>query len=55
MLSNTNDCVYGGNIQLTLEENDQFQIVNVYQYISNAFALDLNTIISSLIIERVLN
>jgi hypothetical protein len=56
MLSNTNKCIYGGSIQITMQENDQFEIVSTRKYITNTNALTLNDRASAtrLTIDRVL-
>ena len=32
MMSGTNKCMYGGNIQITMEQNDQFEILSSRKY-----------------------
>ena len=43
MLAGTNKCIYGGSIQITMAQNDQFEIVSTRKYITNSNALNLNT------------
>ena len=56
MLTNTNKCIYGGSIQITMQQNDQFEIVSTRKYITNTNALDLNDGVEAtrLTIDRVL-
>ena len=55
MLSGTNKCFYGGSIQITMEQNDQFEILSSRKSTSNSNALDLNegAEATRLIIDRV--
>ena len=56
MLADTNKCVYGGSIQITMQQNDQFEIVSTRKYITNTNNLLLNTGVEAtrLTIDRVL-
>ena len=56
MLNGTNKCFYGGNIQITMEEHDQFQIVSTRKYVSGAGVLELNAGVDAtrLIIDRLI-
>jgi hypothetical protein len=42
MMSGTNKCIYGGSIQITMQENDQFEIVSTYKYKTGNNSLTLN-------------
>ena len=55
MMSGTNKCFWGGNIQITMQQNDQFEIVTNRKYAQNTDALNLNdgTEATRLIIDRV--
>ena len=55
MMSGTNKCFWGGNIQITMAQNDQFEIVTNRKYAQNTDALNLNdgTLATRLIIDRV--
>ena len=56
MLSGTNKCFYGGSIQITMEQNDQFEVISSRKYISNTNSLELNdgSEATRLIIDRVI-
>ena len=56
MMSGTNKCFYGGSIQITMETNDQFEILSSRKYKTNSDALDLNdgALATRLIIDRVI-
>ena len=55
MLSDTNKAFWGGTIQITMEQNDQFEILTSRKYAQNTNALNLNdgTLATRLIIDRV--
>ena len=55
MLNGTNVCMYGGSIQITMEQNDQFEILSSRKSAQNSNALDLNegAEATRLIIDRV--
>ena len=55
MLSGTNKTFYGGNIQLTMNQNDQFEVISSRKYVSNTNSLELNdgSEATRLIIDRV--
>ena len=55
MLSGTNKCFWGGSIQITMQQNDQFEILTSRKYVSNTNALNLNdgALATRLIIDRV--
>ena len=55
MMNGTNKCFYGGNIQITMNQNDQFEILSFRKSTSNSNALDLNegSEATRLIIDRV--
>ena len=55
MMSGTNKCFWGGNIQITMQQNDQFEIVTNRKYAQNTDALNLNdgAEATRLIIDRV--
>ena len=55
MMSGTNKCFYGGNIQITMSQNDQFEILSSRKSAQNSNALELNAGESAarLIIDRV--
>ena len=42
MMSGTNKCFYGGNIQITTNQNDQFEILSSRKSAQNSSALMLN-------------
>ena len=42
MLPGTNACMYGGSIQITMEQNDQFEILSSRKSAQNSNALNLN-------------
>ena len=56
MLNGTNKCFYGGSIQITMEENDQFQIVSTSKYVSGSGTIELNAGVEAtrLIIDRLI-
>ena len=56
MVSGTNKCFYGGSIQITMETNDQFEILSSRKYKTNSDSLDLNdgVLATRLIIDRVI-
>ena len=56
MMTDTNKCFYGGSIQVTMETNDQFEILSSRKYAKNSDALDLNdgALATRLIIDRVI-
>ena len=56
MLAGTNKCFYGGNIQITMEQNDQFEVISSRKYVSNTNSLELNdgAEATRLIIDRVI-
>jgi hypothetical protein len=56
MLSGTNKCFWGGSIQITMQQNDQFEILTSRKYVSNTNALNLNdgALATRLIIDRVI-
>ena len=56
MLNGTNKCFYGGSIQITMEENDQFQIVSTSKYVSGSSTIELNAGVDAtrLIIDRLI-
>ena len=56
MLSGTNKCFYGGSIQITTEENDQFQVVSTRKYVSGTTGIELNGGVDAtrLIIDRLI-
>tara|TARA_R110001592_G_scaffold362986_1_gene679162 strand:+ start:19 stop:1608 length:1590 start_codon:yes stop_codon:yes gene_type:complete len=56
MLSGSNKCFYGGSIQITMEEHDQFQIVSTRKYVSGAGVIELNANVNAtrLIIDRLI-
>ena len=56
MLNGTNKCFYGGGIQITMEENDQFQIVSTRKYVSGSNTIELNAGVDAtrLIIDRLI-
>ena len=55
MMSGTNKCFWGGNIQITMNQNDQFEIVTNRKYAQNTDSLNLNdgADATRLIIDRV--
>ena len=55
MMNGTNKCFYGGNIQITMNQNDQFEILSSRKSTQNSNALDLNegADATRLIIDRV--
>ena len=57
MMTGTNKCFYGGNIQITMNQNDQFEILSSRKSAHNSNALMLNGGASEtrLIIDRVEN
>ena len=54
-MSGTNKCFYGGNIQITMNQNDQFEILSSRKSSQNANApmLDGGASATRLIIDRV--
>jgi hypothetical protein len=56
MLSGTNKCFWGGSIQITMQQNDQFEIVTNRKYAQNTDSLNLNdgADATRLIIDRVI-
>ena len=56
MMSDTNKCIYGGSIQITMEQNDQFEILSSRKYAQNTDALNLNdgALATRLIIDRII-
>jgi len=56
MVTGTNKCFYGGSIQITMEEHDQFQIVSTRKYVSGTGVLELNAGVDAtrLIIDRLI-
>ena len=55
MMSGTNKCFWGGSIQITMAQNDQFEILTSRKYAQNTDALNLNdgSLATRLIIDRV--
>ena len=55
MMSGTNKCFWGGNIQITMQQNDQFEILTSRKYAQNTDSLYLNdgALATRLIIDRV--
>ena len=55
MMSGTNKCFWGGSIQITMQQNDQFEIVTNRKYAQNTDSLNLNggADATRLIIDRV--
>ena len=55
MINHTNKCFYGGNIQITMNQDDQFEILSSRKFSqnSNALMLDGNANATRLIIDRV--
>ena len=55
MMSGTNKCFYGGNIQITINLDDQFEILSSRKSAQNSNALELNADESAtrLVIDRV--
>ena len=55
MLPGTNKCFWGGNIQLTMNQNDPFEVISSRKYVSNTNSLELNdgAEATRLIIDRV--
>jgi hypothetical protein len=55
MMNGTNKCFWGGSIQITMQQNDQFEILTSRKYVSNTNALNLNdgALATRLIIDRV--
>ena len=55
MMNGTNRCFWGGSIQITMQQNDQFEILTSRKYVSNTNALNLNdgALATRLIIDRV--
>ena len=56
MLNGTNKCFYGGSIQITMEEKDQFQVVSTSKYVSGTNTIELNGGVDAtrLIIDRLI-
>ena len=55
MMSDTNKCIYGGSIQITMTQNDQFEILSSRKYAQDTDALNLNDSENAtrLIVDRV--
>ena len=53
MMSGTNKCFFGGNIQITMNQNDQFEIISSRKSAQNSNALMLNGSATRLIKDRV--
>ena len=55
MMNGTNKCFYGGNIQITMNQNDQFEILSTRKsaQTANALMLDDGANATRLIIARV--
>ena len=56
MMTGTNKCFYGGNIQITMEEDDQFEIVSSRKFAQTTTAIELNAGVDAtrLIIDRLI-